>query len=105
MTKSQHVRVVSLWIHPGQEGAFDAFERDAARIIARHGGRIDSAVRLTPSRAAQDATPYELHIVSFPDEAAADSYANDPETLVLREKRGRIISRTEVMTGQPVGPY
>jgi len=45
MSQPRYVRIVSLWIHPGQEAAFEAFEREAARIMARHGGWIDSAVR------------------------------------------------------------
>ncbi len=103
----RHVRVVQLWIHPGQEEAFEAFEREAAGIMARHGGRIDQAVRLVPLEGAgpEDATPYELHIVSFPDKAAFEAYFNDPATRVLREKRSKIISRTELMAGREAGPY
>ena len=41
MPTPRHAIVVSLWIHPGQEDAFDAFEHDAARVMAKHGGRID----------------------------------------------------------------
>jgi antibiotic biosynthesis monooxygenase (ABM) superfamily enzyme len=106
MTK-RYVRVVHLWIHEGQESAFEAFEREAARIMARHKGRIDSAVRLTPPPGAPppDATPYELHIVSFPDQAAFEAYSSDPETLALREKRSKIIARTVLMAGREAGPY
>jgi antibiotic biosynthesis monooxygenase (ABM) superfamily enzyme len=103
----RYVRVVHLWIHKGQEAAFEAFEREAARIMAAHKGRIDSAVRLAPPPGAppNDATPYELHIVSFPDEAAFQAYSNDPATLALREKRSKIIARTVLMAGREAGPY
>ena len=103
----RYVRVVTLWVHKGQEAAFDAFEREAARIMARHKGRIDQAVRMTPADGAgpNDATPYEIHIVSFPDKASAEAYAADPATLALREKRDRIISRTVLMAGREAGPY
>ena len=62
---------------------------------------------MTPLEGAgpNDATPYEVHIVSFPDRAAADAYACDPETLALQEKRDRIISRTGLMEGREAGPY
>ena len=104
---NRYIRVVTLWIHPGQEQAFDTFEREAARIMARHGGRIDNAVRLNvPKVAGQaDELPYELHIVGFPDQAAYDSYLADSETAALRERRGLIISRTELMSGHEAGPY
>lgn len=104
----RYVRVVSLWVHPGQEAAFEAFEREAARIMARHGGRIDSAVRTgsaEPAGGAAGDSPFEVHIVSFPDRAAADSFAADPETVKLRLRRADIISRTEVVEGLEAGPY
>ncbi len=108
MAQPRYVRVVSLWVHPGQEAAFEAFEREAARIMARHGGRIDSAVRTgvagTGAGGAGD-SPFEVHIVSFPDRAAADSFAADPETVELRLRRAEIISRTEVLDGYWAGPY
>jgi uncharacterized protein (DUF1330 family) len=100
--------VVSLWIRPGQEEAFEAFEREAARRMARHGGRIDAAVRTAPKGAAtgpDEATAYEVHIVSFPDKAASDAYANDPQTVAAREKRTAIIAQTIVMPGSEAGPY
>ena len=103
MSERRYVRVVSLWIHPGQEAAFEAFEREAVRIMGRHGGRIDSAVRIAAAGAGDP--PFEVHVVSFPDRAAADSYASDPETVELRRRRAEIISRTEVLEGNPAGPY
>ena len=96
------IRIVSLWIHPGQEGAFEAFEREAVRIMARHGGRIDRAIRMTGQ---ETNAPFEVHLVSFPDRAAADSYAGDPDTAKLRKNRAAIIARTEVLDGQEAGPY
>ncbi|HEX5008220.1 MAG TPA: DUF1330 domain-containing protein [Hyphomonadaceae bacterium] len=100
--------VVSLWIHPGQEAAFEEFERAAARRMARHGGRIDAAVRTFPNGKGDDpeeATAYEIHIVSFPDKAAYDAYANDPETIAARESRAGIISMAMVVPGREAGPY
>lgn len=104
MSEPRHVRVVSLWIHPGQEAAFEAFEQEAALRMARHGGRIDSAVRVERAGGPADA-PYEIHVVSFPDAAAVAAYAGDPETLGLLERRNAIISRTVVVTGREAGPY
>lgn len=103
MSQLRYVRVVSLWIHPGQEAAFEAFEREAVRIMRRHGGRIDSAVRVTPAGAGDP--PFEVHVVSFPDRAAADSYASDPDTVELRRHRAEIIARTEVLEGREAGRY
>jgi uncharacterized protein (DUF1330 family) len=100
--------VVSLWIHPGQEEAFDAFEREAARRMAVHGGRIDAAVRTSPDGLAtgtEESAAYEVHIVSFPDRAAAEAYANDPTTRSPRSKRATIVTQTIVVPGREAGPY
>ena len=98
---ARYIRIVNLWIQPGQEAAFEAFERDAARIMARHGGRIDSAVRVDGG----GDLPFEVHVVSFPGPGEADSYAADPETLSLRTRRAAIIARTESLEGREAGPY
>ena len=97
------MRVVSLWIHPGQEAAFEAFERDAAPIMERHGGRIDSAVQVMPGREAD--APFEVHIVSFPNRAMAESYAADRETAGLMDRRAEIFARPFVIEGTEAGPY
>lgn len=102
-TQDRHVRIVSLWLHPEQAAAFEAFEREAARIMERHGGRIDTAVRCLP--VVTGVQPFEVHVVSFPDRAAAESYALDPETLALHPVRAKIIARTEVIEGRQAGPY
>lgn len=96
------VRIVSLWIHPGEEAEFEAFEREAAGIMALHGGRIECAIRI---QAAQAESPYEVHIVVFPSESAFESYRADPKTLDLAQRRRLIIAKTSIMSGQSVGPY
>ena len=96
------VRVVSLWIHPGQEEAFEAFEREAAAVIAAYGGRVDRAIRI---RGGEGESPYEVHIVTFPNDSAVDSYRTDPKTQRLAQRRSGIIAKTIVLTGEFAGPY
>jgi antibiotic biosynthesis monooxygenase (ABM) superfamily enzyme len=102
MTTARHIVIVSLWIHPGQEAAFEAFERKAAAIMARHGGRIDQAVRVAPG---QEGAPYEVHLVSFPDAAGHAAYKSDPATVALAGERQSVILRTAIARGAPAGPY
>ena len=101
----RYVRVVTLWIHPGQEAAFEAFERDAARIMARHGGRIDRAVRLAQAGAGANEGAVEVHFVSFPDRQAFDSYGADSEIVARKDQRNAIIARTVAVDGREAGPY
>lgn len=96
------VRVVSLWIHPGQEEAFAAFEREAAAIMAGHGGRIERAIRI---RGGEGESPYEVHIVTFPNDSAVDSYRADPKTQQLAQRRSGIIAKTITLAGEFAGLY
>ncbi len=86
--------VVSLWLR-GDVDEFEEFERAAARIMARHGGRMESVVRCPEGDG-----PFEVHVVSFPDEAAFQSYRDDPRLQDLQPLRERAISRTEVRRGE-----
>jgi antibiotic biosynthesis monooxygenase (ABM) superfamily enzyme len=97
------LRLVSLWIRPGEEAAFAVFEEAAGQIMARHGGEIERAFRIGPE-AGEDA-PFEVHIVSFPDDAAYAAYRSDPEILALRDRRNRIIAQTRVLSAEEVGSY
>jgi hypothetical protein len=93
--------LVSLYIHPGQEAPFRAFETAAARILARYGGRIERVIR--PERAMPEAPlPHEIHLVSFPDEAAFAAYRADAELAALRQAA---IARTEIILGTEGQPY
>ena len=103
MPAPRHALIVSLWTHPGQESAFEAFERDAARVMAKHGGRIDHAVRVTQDGSGD--APFEIHCVSFPDRTAAEAYASDPEMPAMQQRRAAIIARTERLVGRMAGPY
>jgi uncharacterized protein (DUF1330 family) len=99
---AETVRVVSLWIHLGQEAAFAAFEREAAAIMASHGGRIDRANR---TREASSESPCAVHIVVFPDDSAFEAYRSDPRILQLAQRRSGIIAKTIALDGQFAGPY
>src|SRR5688500_1671095 len=68
-----------LWIHPGQEAAFLAFEDLVLPLLARHGGEL--LLRVRPDAASVVAgslePPYEIHLVRFPDEAGLRAYLQD----------------------------
>ena len=95
--------VVSLWIHPGQESAFESYERKAAQIMRRHGGAVQQAVRTTETVTSPADPPFEIHVLKFPSLDAFHSYRSDPELAVLSAERAAVISRTEVILGT-VGP-
>jgi uncharacterized protein (DUF1330 family) len=88
--------VVSLWLKGDDVGGFEAFERAAAGIMAKHGGRIEHVVR----RSEPGDGPFEVHVVTFPSEAALDAYRADPSFKELGSTRERVISRTEIWRGE-----
>jgi hypothetical protein len=61
----------------------------------RGDGRMESVVRCPEGDG-----PFEVHVVSFPDEAAFQSYRDDPRLRDLQPLRERAISRTEVRRGE-----
>ena len=96
--------VVSLFVHPGREAEFRRFETEAARIMRRHGGRIDRVIRPT-GPAPEDSRPHEIHLVNFRSAAALEAYRADPELRALAPLRESAIARTEVTIGTEGEPY
>ncbi len=86
--------VVLLYLHPGGEAGLDSFELAAAEVMSRHGGRIESRVRI--DRKGDPSQPDEVHVVTFPDEEAFHRYRKDPATLAMAERRAAIIRETVV---------
>jgi hypothetical protein len=98
------VLVVSLFVHPGREAEFHRFETEAARIMRRHGGRIDRVIRPTGS-APESTPPHEIHVVTFRSAAALEAYRADAELRALGPLRESAIARTEVTIGTEGEPY
>jgi uncharacterized protein (DUF1330 family) len=98
------ILLVSLFIHPGQEVAFREFESAAARIMGQYGGRIERVIR--PGRVMPEGeVPHEVHLASFPDEAAFAAYRADAELVGLAALRQAAIARTEIIFGVEGEPY
>ena len=95
--------VVSLWLKSDDVAAFESFERAAAQVMAKHGGRIDQVIRRAGADAGDD--PFEVHVVSFPDWNAFDAYRADPAFKALLAQRERVISRTEIWRGEERAVY
>ena len=68
-----------VYLQPGQEAAFEAFEQVALARLAAHGGELLLRQRGGAALGGALDPPDELHIVRFPDEAAFAAFAADPE--------------------------
>lgn len=96
--------LVHLFVHPGREAEFRRFETEAARVMRRHGGRIERVIR--PKSAPLGAPlPSEIHLVSFPGLGAFDAYRADPELAGLADLRRAAIARTDIVAGEEGEPY
>jgi uncharacterized protein (DUF1330 family) len=79
-----------------QDGArelFEAYEHEAAQIMARHGGRMEQVIK--------ESTPpqREVHLVYFPTHEAFDAYRADPDLIALTPQRAAAIAATELIFG------
>lgn len=97
------ILVVSLWLKDSNLEGFEAFERQAASLMARYDGRMERVIRLIPDPGGQG--PFEIHLVSFPDGSALVAYQQDPEVQALSRQRGEVIARTAIQTGRDQDPY
>ncbi len=76
---------------------FRAFEQQAAGILRAYGGVIERALVF----AADDPEHLkEVHVVSFPNAQALESYRADAELAALRPVRERVIVATEIWIGR-----
>jgi hypothetical protein len=98
------VLLVELFVHPGRVDEFRRFETEAARIMRRHGGRIDRVIRPT-GPAQNDILPHEIHLVSFASAAGFEAYRADPELRALAPLRQSAIARTQITMGVDASPY
>jgi hypothetical protein len=88
--------VVILTVRRKAADSFRAFERQAAAVMARHGGAIERTVVVN-----SDADLFkEVHIVTFPDAAARAAYRKDPELAALLPLREMSVISTEVLIGE-----
>lgn len=98
------ILVVSLWLKNETVAAFEDYERRAAKLLEKYGGRIERAIRIKKWANEKNA-PFEIHIVSFPNEQNFADYTADSETRKLAETRNEIIARTEILEGFEMSSY
>ena len=84
----------------GELDAFRAYERDAAAVMARHGGVIERVVVIPPDHVASDGAVREVHVIRFPSARALAEYRGDPDLLALAPARERAIAATEILVGE-----
>jgi len=96
-----------IYVHAGEEAAFETFEAAVLPLLARHGGEL--VLRLRPEAAsvvsAAIEVPYEVHVVRFADDAALAAYSADPARQAWLPERRRAVRATLTVIGQPDGDW
>jgi hypothetical protein len=97
------ILIATLTVRRAAAEEFRRFEREAARIMERHGGAIERVIAL---RHAGDSELYrELHVVRFPSDEAFAAYRQDPELVGLGVLRDFAIAKTEILFGDEAPGY
>lgn len=95
--------VVILTIKRAALERFRAFETHAASVMATHGGRIERTV-VVAETGSPDVVK-EVHIVTFPGEAAFRAYRADERLRELAHLRDDSVLDTEILAGQDGPEY
>jgi uncharacterized protein (DUF1330 family) len=95
--------VATLTVHPDKIETFHDYERRVAKIMTKHGGRIERVIVL--EKDPEDHYYRECHVVSFTDTAALTSYRNDPGFKALAALRESCILATAIRYGSAGEDY
>jgi antibiotic biosynthesis monooxygenase (ABM) superfamily enzyme len=105
MADSPFYIVARLWIRSGLELQFEAYASKVARIMARYGGVVERAIRVTKATDGSSDEPFEIHVLRFPTRDRYDAYVDDAERQSLSAERASIITKTESLVGTPGPAY
>jgi hypothetical protein len=98
------ILIATLTVRRAAAAEFRRFEREAARIMERHGGAIERVIALR-APGAEGELFRELHVVSFPSDEGFAAYRHDPDLLALGTLRDFAIAKTEVLFGDEAAGY
>ena len=82
---------------------FHEYERLAATVMTRHGGRIERTVVIPPIPG--EGILKEVHIVLFPGESAYQAYRADDEFAAAAHLREESVVATEILIGHDGPAY
>lgn len=97
--------IAYLYANNNNLAALQGFEKKALPLLTAYNGRLEYAFAPDPKTTAFDDTPDEVHILSFPSEAAFTAYREDPQHQALSEERAQAIRKTRIIAGHAVASY
>jgi antibiotic biosynthesis monooxygenase (ABM) superfamily enzyme len=93
-----------IYLKPGKEEAFEAFEAVAIPLIAKYNGKLIQRIR--PAAAAfidgEADRPYEIHVVSFPAESDLAAFGRDPARAAVLHLKDESVERIVMIRGDAI---
>lgn len=90
-----------IFIKPGCEQEFHAFEEKVLPLLKKHSG--DLVYRIRPAKNAfiegSGKLPYEIHLVTFGSKADFEHYKNDPKRLTFVEMKNNSVEKIILIEG------
>jgi uncharacterized protein (DUF1330 family) len=90
-----------IFIKPGCEQEFHAFEEKVLPLIKEHNGEL--IYRIRPAKSAfvesNRELPYEIHLVTFNSKADFEHYKIDPKRLVFMEMKNNSVEKIILIEG------
>jgi uncharacterized protein (DUF1330 family) len=90
-----------VYVHDGQERAFQAFEDVAIPLISRYGGELLLRIRPNPESivTAEIEVPYEIHVVRFQSEDDFSMFSNDNDRRRVLHLKNVSVRRSLLVRG------
>jgi|SRR5262245_12666088 len=90
-----------VYLNPGKEAMFEAFENVALALIPKYGGQLLLRVRPTSETviAATEEIPYEVHVVCFPSENDFKAFSQDPERQLILHLKDESVRSSMLVRG------
>lgn len=93
-----------IYLQAGQETVFEAFEALALPLVPRYGGTL--CLRIRPDTTAWISgsmeQPYEIHLVSFPDQGSFEAFMQDEERKQFLHLKEQSIRMAWMIQGQKI---
>jgi len=90
-----------VYLKPGGENTFEAFEEVAIPLISRYRGQLLLRIRPDNSSFIEGGTelPYEVHLVTFPSEKDFEAFSKDPERASMLHLKQASVDRIVLIKG------
>jgi antibiotic biosynthesis monooxygenase (ABM) superfamily enzyme len=90
-----------IFIKPGREQEFHAFEDKVLPLLKGHNGSLVYRVRPGKNTFIESSRelPYEIHLVTFGSKADFEGYKNDPKRLDFIEMKNNSVEKMTLIEG------